>query len=126
MIKLTQNSYISLVVVGAGDGSDFLGILHRPEQESTTWWFDYRFRYHVDAKVFDSQDQKSWYHMVIESTSPESEILRELAPLLDRLRMLLRSLDILEIHGGVEKCSEALRLHPAFAIKPAPAPSKRQ
>jgi hypothetical protein len=37
---------------------------------------NYRFRYHVDNKVFDSKDRKNWYEVKVKADSVEAVIMK--------------------------------------------------
>lgn len=75
MITLeSTNPPIALWFIGLGDALDFMGCLKRASAQSPEFHFDYRFRYHRDEKVFDSEDVKHWYHMTARDKT-EEEVL---------------------------------------------------
>jgi hypothetical protein len=43
--------------------ADFLAALTGVKDKPREFHLDYRFRYHRDDKVFDSEDEKHWYHV---------------------------------------------------------------
>jgi hypothetical protein len=64
MLELTPETQVATIIfVGGqfedGQGVDWLGYVCK--QPGEPWRFEYRFRYHVDDKAFDSEDRKSWY-----------------------------------------------------------------
>ena len=54
--------------------SDFMGCLGPHPDEGGVFVFDCRFRYYHDDKVFDSSDDKHWYHLRLQESSPEDAI----------------------------------------------------
>lgn len=74
IILESANPPIAIWFVGLGDKLDFMGCLKRASAQSPEFHFDYRFRYHRDDKVFDSEDEKHWYHMSARDKT-EDEIL---------------------------------------------------
>jgi hypothetical protein len=59
-VTFGKETEIRAVNVWENDEKNVLAILWRP-RGAATWTFDYRFRYFVDDKVFDSADEKSRY-----------------------------------------------------------------
>jgi len=44
-----------------GKGGDFMLCVQRKKTEPTTWQITFRFRYKKDGRIWDSDDEKSWY-----------------------------------------------------------------
>lgn len=94
-MKASQNKpdYVdSIYFVSDGD-RDFMATIKKADGEP--WLMEYRFRYYVDDKAFDSEDVKNWYTV---NTPDDSQYT------LSRLRegMQLRMIPSLEL----EFCSK--------------------
>ncbi len=59
-LAFTERTYVECFwFLDLGDRKDFMGCLFHQGDEQ--WQVKYRFRYHHDQKVFDSDDVRSWY-----------------------------------------------------------------
>lgn len=65
MIEFSEDT-IGIWFVGLPD-SDWLASIFMKDDKPC---LVYRFRYHVDAKSFDSKDKKHWYHMQPNEADP--------------------------------------------------------
>lgn len=85
----------------------FCGLLWRYEDKPGEWIFTYRFRWHVDNKVFGSKDEKSWYAAKLEAKT-EGEAYRNTRQFLACVEATgcVRGVDVLEIRGGADKWME--------------------
>jgi hypothetical protein len=77
----SQYPPLGLWFIALDDKTDFMGCLaplmrtdKTPEPGSYT--FDFRFRYHKDDLVFDSEDVKSWYHVETRESTPDNAIAK--------------------------------------------------
>jgi hypothetical protein len=55
-----------------GKGGDFMACVWR-EQDSDDWVMDYRFRHCKDDKIWNTDDQTSWYQATMRSTEEAIE-----------------------------------------------------
>lgn len=129
-LVMTDKSYIVSIWMGNSPieklPADWMGILYNDEKG---WHFSYRFRYHMDDKVFNSDDVKYWYHGLLQPEPVDApEITRdELAVLLrtqiddivktmNENHLLIRTKRI-DVNGGVEEFKKAIEEHPEFHTK---------
>ena len=62
----------------SGDQFDWLACLYKEgpiDDHSLKWQMAMRFRYLRDEKIWDSEDEKSWYYGEREGSAPEAELL---------------------------------------------------
>ena len=87
----TDQSYIEAFwLIGWGVG-DWLAVVYRDTPESP-WQAKYRFRYYKSAKVWDSDDVKSWYDIKTNDSDPAARAATtgdELAAAFDKVAALM-------------------------------------
>lgn len=92
-------------------GGDFLLTCWRDEKEPLSWEFEYRFRYHVDDKVWDSEDPKHFYDGRFSGL--ESEVSEKLKMLVDGLASMANSTpEWCWIRGDSDKFKEIMDTNP--------------
>lgn len=62
MIEIRPGMYFVGIWQAAINGGDFMAAMWRNDQDHV-WEAKYRFRYHKDDKVFNSQDTRKWYRL---------------------------------------------------------------
>ncbi len=70
-LKLSEDT-VGIWAVDLMNGSDYLAALWR---EDDVYVMEYRFRYYVDDKTFDSDDKKNWYRAEIPTAGAEEDDL---------------------------------------------------
>jgi hypothetical protein len=86
MIELhSDNPPLGLWFIGLDDKIDFMGCLQPVKDKPGSFHFDFRFRYHKDDQVFDSQDEKHWYHVETKETSTPDEAIHKIRGLVFKL-----------------------------------------
>ena len=78
---LTEDSYIlGILYAEDKDGNNFMLTVIRHKDNLTEWEGEYRYRYRVDNKVFDSKDIKRIYRFKIKDKTEEQveDMLKEL------------------------------------------------
>lgn len=63
---------------------DWHGIVWR-ERPGDIWHFDYRFRYYMDDKAHDSEDEKSWYACTMAADATEAFVMSVASGLADTM-----------------------------------------
>ena len=76
-IEIKKENYYSGLwraeLAGLHGEGDVLACLFKDNLGDGCWHLIYRFRYVKDDKIFDSADQKNWYHMKSNDGAPERE-----------------------------------------------------
>ncbi len=114
-IELTENT-LGIWAVSISDECDWLGAVWR---EGDDYVLEYRFRYYVDDKTFDSKDRKNWYRTVITGGQPEDKVvgvMREMA------RMLWsesggKRYELMMDGGGIVRMMEDLAKWPMISMQ---------
>jgi len=111
---------IGIWAVDLMNGSDFLGGVWR---DGDNYVMEYRFRYYVDDKTFDSEDKKNWYSAEIPTDrASEDDVvgaMREVVKMMwkgsggQRYELLMGS-------GGVEQMMAELKKWPMISMMTAP------
>lgn len=111
---------IGIWAVDLMNGSDFLGGVWR---DGDNYVMEYRFRYYVDDKTFDSEDKKNWYSAEIPTDrASEDDVvgaMREVVKMMwkgsggQRYELLMGS-------GGVDQMMAELKKWPMISMKTAP------
>ena len=60
VIHFTETSYVDAVWFVPFPGGDWMAVIFR-DDATGPWLLRYRFRHHVDRKIFGSADVKNWY-----------------------------------------------------------------
>lgn len=68
-MNIPEREYVDSIYFTGGNGEDWLARIYK--RNGGPWELEYRFRYHVDDKAFDSEDKKSHYHATAPDGSPE-------------------------------------------------------
>ena len=68
MIELTDKTRVHGFWFCGARGIDWLAVVIK--QGDGAWEAIYRFRYHVDDKTFDSDDEKHWYKIAPHGANP--------------------------------------------------------
>ena len=85
------------------DDNDWLMTIKRKQDDPLNWTGEYRFRYRVDNKVFQSQDRKSFYSFTI-TNQTEEQVIEQLNKLVDMIReQYSKFFKYTEIKGNSEK-----------------------
>jgi hypothetical protein len=72
------------------------------KHETGKWHLEYRFRYHKDDKVFDSEDRKSWYDATMDGNTPEKVVFESTDKLFNIFAMKAGSIiDYFDVRGDV-------------------------
>jgi len=116
-LVLKPETRVATIIFVSGADQDWLGYVSK--QPGECWRLEYRFRYYVDDKSFDSDDRKSWYAFTAKSPTdgPEelTEALRALAGLcLARFR---GDIWVLDINGNGDDAMRALDTMPWTASR---------
>ncbi len=97
---------------------NYMACLSKPKDGD--WEFQYRFRYTVDDKVFDSEDIKNWYSFRVN----KSESIDALLPgILNILRTIANkmgaTLDFIELKmdGGNKEIMDRIKTHKSMNSK---------
>jgi hypothetical protein len=72
-IRITpENYYVGFWSFALPENTgNFLACAWRQPDESTTWHFQYRFRYYRDSKVFESDDERHWWEGTAKNKTQE-------------------------------------------------------
>lgn len=84
-IELHEGDYVAAVFVVHGKEGNVLAMLTRPVAAAETWCLQFRFRYYVDTRVFESDDRKSFYTVTLDGAKTEEEIIAQIAEAMPRL-----------------------------------------
>jgi len=105
-IELKPGRYYVGVWWMAWTGGDWMACIWNDGEREC---LQYRFRYHVDDKVFDSDDQKSWYEMTRE-IQPDAVIVQEMNTSVRALGAAIGAVEIeyIYIGGDSEKVFRAI------------------
>lgn len=70
----------------------------------------YRFRYHVDDRVFDSDDRKSWYELARDGIRPDAVVIAEMNTVVRALGAEIGAdeIEYIYIGGDSEKAYRAI------------------
>jgi hypothetical protein len=91
MITLDSNHPpLGIWFVGLDDTTDFMGCLNpkltvNGEPSPGHYVFDFRFRYHKDDLVFDSEDEKHWYHVENREPISPDEVIHKIREMVLRI-----------------------------------------
>ncbi len=83
MIEFKEGKYVSRIFMFGADSVDMMGCLSRDEG-ADKFKVLFRYRHHVDAKVWDSADKKTW--KVVEGIKDEARGLEVIDTLLASFR----------------------------------------
>ena len=103
-MNLTENDYIlGIWFAEAKDGNNFVMTVKRDKDKPKQWTGEYRFRYKVDDKVFESEDKKSFYEFTI-SDLTEEEVLAKIENIFNFIKIgYSAKSEYIEIKGNAEK-----------------------
>jgi hypothetical protein len=76
---------LGLWFIALNDKTDFMGCLQSVKDNPGNFRFDFRFRIHKDDQVFDSEDEKHWYHMQTKEPTTADEIIHSTREVILRL-----------------------------------------
>ncbi len=81
---------LGLWFMALDEKTDFMGCLAPLMGEDKTpvpgcYAFDFRFRYHKDDLVFDSEDEKHWYHVETKEPSTPDDAIHKIRDLVLKL-----------------------------------------
>ena len=86
MIELhSDNPPLGMWFIALDEKTDFMGCLQPVKENPGSFRFDFRFRIHRDDKVFDSEDEKHWYHMQTKEPTTPDEIIHKTRGIILRL-----------------------------------------
>ena len=81
-IEIKKENYYSTLwradLAGPNDEGDLLACLFKDNAGDGKWNLLYRFRYYKDDAVFNSKDEKKWYHFTAKDDAPERETEMEM------------------------------------------------
>lgn len=119
-IEIREGRYFVRWWFFSGDRFDWLCALYR-DMPDGEWTVQYRFRYYVDDKVNDSDDQKSWWSAVFPGATIDEAVVES------KVQMFTEQVRALRIHthgpccemqsvalrsSSVQKCFEILARQP--------------
>jgi hypothetical protein len=83
------------------------------------WKLEYRFRYYRDDEAFDSADEKSRWTATFPEKLEESEVVRRVSPVLQKLKAMTRmEVDVTTIESDEpELVVHLMRQKPHFHMK---------
>lgn len=120
VITLTEKTRVATMWSAGKPGVDVLGIVWKPEGEP--WRITWRFRFHRDAKAFDSEDRKEWYRLEFpdQSGAGVAQAVEHFHTVMTTLVQEQRFQDLLrtDVNGDGVKAGQMLRLDPSAHIKP--------
>jgi len=118
-VILNEGDEMICVWTIAGRNRDFQAYLCR-RAEGKKLHLEYRFRYYVDDKVFDSKDRKSWY--AFEATGTEDEAIEKIDFMCENIvgegfakvddAFLGAVVDKVVVRGGIDKFEELMKGKP--------------
>lgn len=116
-IELTDKT-IGVWAVSLNDESDYLAALWRDDDGNFV--MEYRFRYYVDDKTFDSKDRKNWYRCEVQADKTSEDKVIEVMRL--SARMLWKSsggkrYEIMMDEGGIERMMEDMARWPMISMQ---------
>lgn len=115
-LELTPDTRVATILfVGGevdGQGVDWLGYVFQPP--GAPWRFEYRFRYHVDDKAFDSKDKKSWYAFAARDRETGPRALIEAAMMIATMTAARYRgvLHVLDVNGNGDDAQRMLAAQP--------------
>lgn len=100
-MEIKDNDYIvGMWFAEAKNGDNWqLTLLKRDNK----WLGEYRFRYKVDEKVFDSKDKKSFYSFTIDGKMKEKEVIAKLNKLFELIKIKYPKGKFVEVKGDMDK-----------------------
>jgi len=118
MIEFVDGDYIAGVWVAplpeaVGRPGNFLATLY---WRTGVWHLIYRFRYFVDDKIFDSADERSWYHASMPQAAMTKEEGHRLAETLADLVQSMRG-RFYPVEGGPERFQEVAMEIADFSVR---------
>ena len=102
-MEIRENDYI-LGTWFAEDyqGNNWLMTIKRDKNDEVNWQGEYRFRYKVDNKIFNSADTKNF--MAFEVKGSEEEVLKKMEDLAMIIKIKYKKrFKFVDVRGGVEK-----------------------
>src|SRR3990167_671736 len=85
------------------NGNNFIMLVKRDKNTPKEWIGEYRFRYKVDDKIFDSDDKKSFYEFSIIDLT-EKEVLAKIESFFESIKIVYSfKNEYVEIKGDVQK-----------------------
>lgn len=83
------------------------------EKNADHWTLKYRFRYYVDAKIFDSDDERSVYEFQPELETPEAKLLESVGVVAALNKARFRcEVDFVLVRGDAEAAMKKLMERP--------------
>lgn len=112
-MEFFKDDYILGFWVGGSEKfkSDFLMTVLKRKDE---WLVEYRFRYHVDEKVFGSEDKKSFYGFKFKGE--EEKLMVGLNQLLEYIKIKY-DIEFYEVRGGFDEFRYKAALCPEMNFK---------
>jgi len=114
-LELSERT-IGIWSVDLMNGSDWLGSVWR---EGNQYVMEYRFRYHVDDKTFDSKDKKNWYRAKIAAnTTTEDELISAIRTIVKVMWQVSggKRYEILMGSGGAPEMMAELKKWPSISM----------
>jgi hypothetical protein len=106
-MEFQPDDYILAVWFAETDGGDFLMSVKKAKG-SDVWDGEYRYRYIKDDKIFDSEDEKSFYTMAIPDKT-EEEVESILDGMFDLMKLKYSGYnEKLTIKGDINKFNKAM------------------
>lgn len=107
-IELNEKSYIVGMWFAANEetGGDWLACVVRNPENPKTYKGWYRFRYIRDSKIFDSEDEKSWYHFETGESEDDESIIKSMDKTHLFISMKYPKKDRVIIQGDLNKLFE--------------------
>ncbi len=114
-LKLSENT-LGIWAVDLMNKSDYLGAVWR---EGNVYVMEYRFRYYVDDKTFDSEDKKNWYRieMAVDKVT-EDELISSMRMVVELMwkKSGGQRYEILMGAGGVEEMMADMKKWPMISM----------
>ncbi len=80
---------------------------------SNKWHLEYRFRYHADDKVFDSEDKKNWHDATLDASVPEEKVFKDVDFAFTQMAMKAGAIvDYFNVRGDVEVFMQKVQQQP--------------
>jgi hypothetical protein len=118
-IELSENT-IGIWAVNLRDESDWIGAVWR---DGDNWIMEYRFRYYVDDKTFDSEDVKNWYtHKIPVDKYTEDEVISAMRMCVELLWKASggKRYEIMMTSAGLDQMMADMKKWPMISMKFVP------
>ncbi len=95
-----------------GNGGDFMMCVSRKKTEPTTWKIVFRFRHKKDDRIWDSDDEKSWYSATA-TNKTEAQIEQDMHDYIKTIGVVAHEIgDFFPIHGDGDEFARKITESP--------------